>query len=135
MDRWQLHTAFFLSEFGGDLLNGPHFIFDLFRYYLSIRPPDNSMAIKGCLSSSSDPVVFAVHALAEARFGRFNADLASTQQSFNKYGMALRGMSTKLEEFKYTESGLQALTEDDWQHLSFFCIVMACWEVCPPNCP
>lgn len=97
-------------------------------------PPDNATAIKGRLSSS-DPVVFAVHALAEARFGRFNADLVATQQSFNKYGMALRGMSTKLEEFKYTESGFQALTEDDWQHLSFFCIVMACWEVCPSNCP
>lgn len=128
MGRWQLYTAFFLSEFGPDLLNGPHFVLDLFRYYLSFRPPDDFTVIKGCLSSS-DPVVFSVHALAEARFGRINADSVSTQQSFNKYGMALRGMSTKLEELKYNDSEFKALTEDEWQHFAFFCIVMACWEL------
>ncbi|KAI1394363.1 uncharacterized protein F4822DRAFT_424842 [Hypoxylon trugodes] len=126
-ERRQLHTVFFLSEFGADILNGPHFILDLFYRYLSTEPSLQYLAASCRLSS--EPAVFAAHALAGARFGRIHSDSVSTQESIRTYGAALRAMSAKLEELKYADSGFQVPTEDNWQHLAFFCIVMACWEL------
>ncbi|KAI0847157.1 hypothetical protein F5Y00DRAFT_122026 [Daldinia vernicosa] len=128
VDRRQLYIAFFLSEFGPAVLSGPHLIFDLFYYYASI-PITQTYTDTIHYLSPSWPVVLAVHALAEARFGRANADLISTQQSVKIYGMALRSMSAKLTELHDADSGFRNLSEGDWQHLVFFCIVMACWEL------
>lgn len=129
IDRSHLHTAFFLASFGSRPFQAPAFIVDVFRHYFSLVSfneldgPRNS-------SSSSTPVVFAVDALAQAHFGMANADAVSVRRSFHTYGMALHAMSVRLAELKRIDSEVYDISEEDWQHLAFFCLVMMFWEVC-----
>lgn len=132
IDRSYLSITFFLSEFATDVLGSPPYIVGLFRHYSSLLPSRASTKSQGSLLSSV-PVVLAVDALAQGHFGRANADLMSVRQSLQKYGMALRSMSAELAENKIEDSDFRCLSEEDWQNMAFFCIVMTFWEVhCDP---
>ncbi|CAH0058228.1 unnamed protein product [Clonostachys solani] len=123
IDRSQLHTSFFLAEFAEQLLPSSHFIADLFRSYFSISPSTSSDHQP--LSTSAAQ---AVDALAQGYFGRANGDLDSVKRSFNTYGVALRSMSIKIDELQAAHSGFHHLSEEEWQHMAFYCMVMAFWE-------
>ncbi|CAH0026991.1 unnamed protein product [Clonostachys rhizophaga] len=123
IDRSQLHTSFFLAEFAEQLLPSSHFIADLFRSYFSISSSTSSD--QQPLSTSA---VQAVDALAQGYFGRANGDLVSVKKSFDTYGVALRSMSTKIDELQAAHSGFHHLSEEEWQHMAFYCMVMAFWE-------
>jgi len=102
----------------------------LFRHYMSRLPSPPSYDTGAAATVlPSTPVLFAVEALAQGHFGRVNADPVSTEQSFQNYGMALRAMSAQLAELSAADSGLKNLSEENWQHIAFFCIVMMFWEV------
>jgi hypothetical protein len=130
IDRSHLHIAFSLASFGTRPFQALGSISHLFRYYL---PLISSNVLDGhkCSSSSSTPVVFAVDALAYSHFGTANADPMSVRRSFYSYGMALQFMSVRLTEMKRGDSGFHNISEEDWQHFAFFCLVMAFYEVCP----
>lgn len=38
-------------------------------------------------------------------------------------------MSTKIDELQAAHSGFHHLSEEEWQHMAFYCMVMAFWEV------
>lgn len=75
------------------------------------------------------PAILAADALAQGHFGTVSNDSVSLQESFRKYGMAQRSMAAVLAELQHRSLGFECLSEDDWQHLAFFCIAMAFWEV------
>lgn len=129
IDRSHLHTAFFLSSFGTRPFQALGSISHLFRHYLPLVPSNVSDGHKRSLSPST-PVVFAVDALAYSHFGTANSDPVSVRRSFRSYGMALQYMSAKLTEMKSEGSSLHNISEEDWQHFAFFCLVMAFCEVC-----
>uniref|UniRef100_A0A0B7KCE8 Zn(2)-C6 fungal-type domain-containing protein n=1 Tax=Bionectria ochroleuca TaxID=29856 RepID=A0A0B7KCE8_BIOOC len=124
IDRSQLHTSFFLAEFAEQLLPSSHFIADLFRSYFSLSSSTSSEHQP--LSTSAAQ---AVDALAQGYFGRANGDLVSIKKSFDTYGVALRSMSTKIAELQAAHSGFHHLSEEEWQHMAFYCMVMAFWEL------
>lgn len=133
IDRSHLHIAFFQASFGTRPFQALGSIGHLFRHYL---PLVSSNLLD--TSSPSTPVLFAVDALAYSHFGTANADSVSVQRSFVSYGMALQSMSVRLTEMKRADSDFHDISEEDWQHLAFFCLVMAFCEVCssrPPLSP
>ncbi|VUC29148.1 unnamed protein product [Clonostachys rosea] len=123
IDRSQLHTSFFLAEFAEHLLPSSHFIADLFRSYFSVSPSTSTEH-----QPLSNSAAQAVDALAQGYFGRANGDLDSVKKSFSTYGFALRSMSVKINELQAAHSGFHHLSEDEWQHMAFYCMVMAFWE-------
>ena len=129
LDRSDLHVAFFLASFGTRPSQTLAPLGNLFRHYLSLIS-STVLDAHECSSSPSTPVVFAVDALAHSHFGTANADSVSVHRSFRSYGMALQSMSRRLAKIKRADSDLHKISEEDWQHLAFFCIVMAFWEVC-----
>jgi hypothetical protein len=128
IDRSHLHLPFFLASFGTRPSQALGAIGHLFRHYL---PLVSSGVLDGRQSSLSPitPVVFAVDALAHSYFGKANADPVSVRRSFHSYGMALQSMSVRLTAMNCADSDLHDIPEEDWQHLTFFCLVMAFWEV------
>lgn len=134
IDRSHLHIAFFLASFGTQPFQALSSIGHLFRHYL---PLVSSNVLDGheCSLSPSTPVVFAVDALAHSHFGTANADPVSVRRSFHSYGMALQSMSVRLTEMKRGDSDLHNISEEDWQHFAFFCLVMAFCEVCSTCSP
>lgn len=131
MDRSQLHIAYFLASFGTRPGLALGSLIHLFRYYLPNvsstgfpRPHDPSSW------SPTTPVVFAVDALAYCHFGTANADCVAVQRSFQMYGLAVQSMSLRLREMIRTGSNFDNISDEDWQHSAFFCLVMAFWEVC-----
>ncbi|KAF7547529.1 hypothetical protein G7Z17_g7680 [Cylindrodendrum hubeiense] len=128
IDRSQLHIAFFLASFGPRPFQAPTFIVDVFRHYFSLV---SSNELDGPEDSSSltTPVIFAVDALAQAYFGMANADVVSVQRSFHTYGRAIHAMSVRLAELKRGDSDCYDISEENWQHFVFFCLVMMFWEL------
>ncbi|KAH6880656.1 hypothetical protein B0T10DRAFT_581188 [Thelonectria olida] len=131
--RSHLHIAFFMASFGPRPFQAPVFIVDIFRHYFSLVSPHEHDDPKDS-PSPSRPVILAVDALAYAHFGMANADAVSVRRSYQTYGMALHAMSVRLAELKRADSDFEGISEEDWQHLSVFCLVMMFWEVCsiPP---
>ncbi|KAH8892648.1 hypothetical protein GQ53DRAFT_840960 [Thozetella sp. PMI_491] len=127
VDRSQLYIPFFLSEFE-EKFTGPKFFVPLFQYYFSFQPSGVSTD-SGCGQTAITPAAFAVDALAQGHFGMTNTDQISIQQSFRHYGMALRAMSAQLGGILNPNSELPCLSEEQWQHFVFFCLVMAFWEL------
>ena len=129
LDRSHLHIAYFLASFGtrpGEPSQALGSLGHLFRHYL---PLVSSNTHDGSFSPIT-PVVFAVDALACSYFGAANVDPVSVRQSFHSYGMALQSMSVRLTQMKRVDSSFHALSEEEWQHFAFFCLVMAFCEVC-----
>jgi hypothetical protein len=134
IDRAHLHIAYFLAEFGtrpGQALGS---LGHLFRYYLPLISSDGfHRQHKWTLPSPTTPAVFAVDALAHCLFGTANADSLSVRRSFDLYGLAIQSMSARMTEMKRAGSDFYHLSDEDWQHFAFFCLVMAFWEVCSPS--
>jgi hypothetical protein len=126
LDRSYLHIAYFLASFGTRPSQALGSLGHLFRHYL---PLVSSNTHDGSLSPST-PVVFAVDALACSYFGAANVDPVSVRRSFHSYGMALQSMSVRLTQMKRVDSSFHAISEEEWQHFAFFCLVMAFCEVC-----
>ncbi|KAF4470576.1 hypothetical protein FALBO_2512 [Fusarium albosuccineum] len=80
-------------------------------------------------SSPTTPVLYAVDALAYCHFGTANADSASVRRSFHMYGMALRSMSARTTRINRAGSDFYHISDQDWQHFAFFCLVTAFWEM------
>uniref|UniRef100_A0A8H7NMF2 Transcription factor domain-containing protein n=1 Tax=Bionectria ochroleuca TaxID=29856 RepID=A0A8H7NMF2_BIOOC len=131
IDRTQLSTAFFMTEFATNFITTPHFMASLFRTYFSVDSYGTINA--GASASLSTPAVLAVNALAQGHFGRAMGDAASVQQSFHKYGLALKSMSSSISALGADDPTLDGVCEENWQHFAFFCVVMAFWELkmCP----
>lgn len=129
IDRSHLHINFFLASFGTRPFQALGSIGHLFRHYLPLVS-SNLLGGYECSLSPSRPVVFAVDALAHSHFGTANADSVSVRRSFQSYGMALHSMSVRLTEMRRAGYDFHNITEEDWQHFAFFCLVMAFWEVC-----
>lgn len=133
MGRSHLHIAYFLASFGTRPCQSLSALGDLFLYYLPMVSSDTSHDRRECSSlSPTAPVVLAVDALAYCHFGTANADYVSVQRSFHIYGMALQCMSARLAEMTHAGSNFANISDEDWQHFAFFCLVMAFWEVCSP---
>ncbi|KAJ5087927.1 hypothetical protein N7456_011543 [Penicillium angulare] len=127
IERSHLHIPFFLSSFGTQPFQAPA-IADVFHHYFCLV----SSNLRDDTTQSSSlrrPVIFAVNALAQGHFGAANTDPISVQRSLQSYTMALRSMSTQLAQLKCAGTGLRDISEDDWQHLAFFCMVMMFWEL------
>lgn len=45
------------------------------------------------------------------------------------YGRALQSMSARMTEMKRAGSDFPYMSDEDWQHFAFFCLVMAFWEI------
>ncbi|KAJ5287113.1 hypothetical protein N7478_002799 [Penicillium angulare] len=127
IERSHLHIPFFLSSFGTQPFQAPA-IADVFHHYFCLI---SSNLRDGTTQTSSlrRPVIFAVDALAQGHFGAANTDPVSVQRSLQSYTMALGSMSTQLAQLKCVGPGLRDISEDNWQHLAFFCIVMMFWEI------
>lgn len=130
IDRSDLHVGFFLKSLGKQPTQTYSFIGDIFRQYIS-QPTYLRTGSSRSPIIPSDPTLFAIDALTQGHFGTVHADSVSVRQSFQSYGKALRSMSTKLTQMKHQQIDMPNLSEDDWQHFAFFCIVMAMWEVRP----
>ncbi|CAG9985156.1 unnamed protein product [Clonostachys byssicola] len=131
IDRTQLSTAFFMTEFATRFLTTPHFMASLFRTYFSAD--SDGITNASASASLSTPAVLAVNALAQGHFGRAMGDAVSVQQSFHKYGLALKSMSSSISALGVGDLTLDGVCEESWQHFAFFCVVMAFWELkmCP----
>jgi hypothetical protein len=131
-DRSQLNVPYFVASFGTQPCQALGALRTLFQHYF---PMVSSRVFHSQESSllPTTPVVLAVDALAYGHFGTANTDPLSVRQSFQMYGRALQSMSAKVARMKRTGSGFQDLSDDDWQHFAFFCIVMAFWEVSYPS--
>lgn len=134
MDQSHLHIAFFLASFGTQPSQALGSIGHLFRHYLPLISSDLIDSHR-CSLARSTPVVFAVHALAHSHFGMAHTNPVSVRQGFQSYGMAPKSMSAILAEMKRTDSDLHGISEEDWQYLAFFCLVMAFWGVCSRRSP
>ena len=128
IDRSHLHIAFFLGSFGTRPFQALGALGHLFRHYFPLVSSNESGSQTWSMSPST-PVVFAVDALAYSHFGTANADPVAVRQGFRSYGMALQSMSVRLAEMKRADSDFHDISEEDWQHFAFFCLVMAFWEV------
>jgi hypothetical protein len=117
-----------MTEFATNFITTPHFMASLFRTYFSVDSYGTINA--GASASLSTPAVLAVNALAQGHFGRAMGDAASVQQSFHKYGLALKSMSSSISALGADDPTLDGVCEENWQHFAFFCVVMAFWEVC-----
>jgi len=121
----QLCIPFFLASFGKRPEQAPTYIGQLFEHYCALDEVDDNSS-NDAPSSSAIPVTYAVHALARVFFGAAHGDRLSMRKSLDSYEKALRSMSRWM-----TRKNLSCLHEDDWQHLAFFCLVMAFCEACP----
>ncbi|CAH0020483.1 unnamed protein product [Clonostachys rhizophaga] len=131
IDRIQLSAAFFMTGFATKFITTPHFMASLFRIYFSV---DSYATINaGASASLRTPAVLAVNALAQGHFGRAMGDAESVEQSFHKYGLALKSMTSSISALGFSSLTLDGVCEENWQHFAFFCVVMTFWELkmCP----
>ncbi|KAJ3526805.1 hypothetical protein NM208_g11011 [Fusarium decemcellulare] len=130
IDRTNLHIAYFLASFGTRPCQALGSLGHLFRYYLTMISSNNlHQRHQESLSSPTTPVLYAVDALAYCHFGTANADSASVRRSFDMYGMALQSMSARTTRMNRAGSDFYHISDQDWQHFAFFCLVMAFWEM------
>lgn len=134
IDRTGPHIAYFLASFGTRPCQALGSLGHLFRYYLPmVSSNDLQEQSKWSLSSPTTPAVFALDALAYCHFGTANADSISVRRSLDMYGRALKSMSARLAEMKREGSDFYHMSDEDWQHFAFFCLIMAFWEVWSPS--
>ncbi|KAF1827592.1 uncharacterized protein K489DRAFT_21621 [Dissoconium aciculare CBS 342.82] len=123
----QVHIAFFLSSFDDQPFQSLSSIGGLIKHYLSSGSLDRSKPFEND-DSPDTPVRLAIDALALGHFGAARSDQASTRRSFQQYGLALRSMSLRLQNMSASDR-TSDVSEEHWQHLAFFSLVMTFWEV------
>lgn len=128
LDRSHLHIAAFLNSFGSRPFQSLDSLGNLFRRYLPLVS-SHIYSTHQLPFSTTTPVLLAVDALAYCHFGRANADPASVRRSFDAYGIAVQSMSATLARMEYATVSFGSMSEEDWGHVAFFCLVMAFWEV------
>ncbi|KAJ3495304.1 hypothetical protein NLG97_g3491 [Lecanicillium saksenae] len=124
----KIHISAFLTSFGSRPSQKLGSLGYLFRQYL----PSASLSQyspQQVAFNSTTPVILTVDALACCHFGMANVDTALIQRGCEVYGMALKSMSRMLAGMNFADVNFQSISEADWGHIAFFCLVMTFWEM------
>ncbi|KAJ6789494.1 hypothetical protein PWT90_00295 [Aphanocladium album] len=127
-DFSKIHISAFLTSFGSRPSQKLGSLSYLFRQYLPSATYSQYNPHQLPLNSTT-PVILAVDALACCHFGMTNADTALIQRGCEIYGMALQSMSAMLAGMDFADVNFQSISEEDWGHVAFFCLVMTFWEM------